>query len=346
MLASRLLSILMLLQTRGQMSARELAAEFEVSERTIHRDIDQLSAAGVPVYAERGRSGGFRLLDGYRTRLTGLTEPEAEALFLAGLPGPAAQLGLADLLSTARLKLMAALPAHVQPNAERIASRFHLDPAGWFRVENPHPALKQVAQAVWSGLVLKLDYRRAGKADTYARRLGPLGLVLKGGVWYLVALSGKAIRTYRVANISHVEITDEAFERPTSFDLAEHWRQASRAYESGLYPDRAEVRISPAGRTQLDLLGPQALESAALTATEPDTGSWVRCVVPIESVRAGVRELMRLGEDVEILGPKPLREAMAATLAVMWRRHAAESTSLDGRAGDQFAAVEIAARKG
>src|SRR5215475_14381741 len=120
MLASRLLSILMLLQTRGRMSATQLAREFEVSVRTIHRDIDQLSAAGIPVYAERGRSGGFRLMDGYRTKLTGLTQPEAETLLLAGLPGPAAQLGLADTLSAARLKLLTALPANMQADAERI----------------------------------------------------------------------------------------------------------------------------------------------------------------------------------------------------------------------------------
>src|SRR5450432_1370199 len=132
MLASRLLSILMMLQTRGRMSAAELAAEFEVSIRTIHRDIDQLSAAGIPVYADRGRNGGYQLLDGYRTKLTGLTQSEAETIFLAGLPGPAAQLGLADILSTARLKLIAALPATVQPGAERVAARFHLDVAAWF----------------------------------------------------------------------------------------------------------------------------------------------------------------------------------------------------------------------
>src|SRR5260221_12213421 len=115
MLASRVLTILMLLQTRGRLSATTLAEEFEVSVRTIYRDIDQLSAAGVPVYADRGRSGGFQLMDGYRTKLTGLTQPEAETIFLAGLPGPAAELGLADILATARLKLIAALQAHAQP---------------------------------------------------------------------------------------------------------------------------------------------------------------------------------------------------------------------------------------
>jgi predicted DNA-binding transcriptional regulator YafY len=144
MLASRLLSILMLLQTRGRVSATALAAEFGVSVRTIHRDVDQLSAAGIPVYADRGRNGGFQLLQGYRTELTGLTDAEAEAIFFTGLPGPAAQLGLAQTLSAATQKLMAALPAHVRPRAQRIAARFHLDPAAWFRSADPMPSLQNV----------------------------------------------------------------------------------------------------------------------------------------------------------------------------------------------------------
>src|SRR5580704_9910357 len=163
MLASRLLSILMLLQARGRMSATELAAEFEVSVRTIHRDIDQLSAAGIPVYADRGRSGGFQLMDGYRTKLTGLTQAEAEAIFMAGLPGPAAQLGLSDILSTARLKLKAALPPNVQKDAERVASRFHLDPVAWFRGADPLPSLQIVARAVWGERWLTLRYRNNGE---------------------------------------------------------------------------------------------------------------------------------------------------------------------------------------
>src|SRR5947207_5470736 len=239
MLASRLLKLLLLLQTRGRMSASELTHEFEVSVRTIHRDIDQLSAAGVPVYADRGRSGGFKLMDGYRTKLTGLTQQEAEALLLAGLPGPAAQLGLSDLLSAARLKLLAALPANMQRDAERIASRFHLDPVAWFRGADPPLALQTVARAVWSERILKIRYRNNG--EIYPRKLGPLGLVLKGGVWYLVAQSGKSIRTYRVAQIVEAETSDEEFGRPERFDLAAHWERASRSYETRVYRELADV---------------------------------------------------------------------------------------------------------
>ncbi len=317
MLASRLLSILMLLQARGRVSASELARNFEVSVRTIHRDIDQLSAAGIPVYAERGRSGGFALLDGYRTRLTGFTQSEAETIFLAGLPGPAAQLGLADILATARLKLMSALPAQMQPGAERIAARFHLDPVGWFRGVDPEPALQIVAQSVWSERYLRLRYRNSG--EIYGRKLGPLGLVLKSGVWYLIARSGTAIRTYRVAQIVDAEIADEAFARPKDFDLAGYWERTSRDYEAGLYRERADVRLSPKGVDLLDMLGPHV--ALAAKAAKPDSRGWVRCNLPIETIAHGVRELMRLGEDVEVIGPPALRAEMAQTLSAMSRRY-------------------------
>jgi predicted DNA-binding transcriptional regulator YafY len=324
MLASRLLSILMLLQTRGHMSATALAAEFEVSVRTIHRDIDQLSAAGIPVYADRGRNGGFALMDGYRTKLTGMTQPEAETLFLAGLPGPAAELGLADYLTAARLKLIAALPANVQPDAERIAARFHLDPAPWFRAPDAQPSLQTVARAVWNAQVLKLRYRASGKIDARPMKLNPLGLVLKGGIWYLVAQSEKAdaksIRTYRMANILDAEMTGETFVRPKKFDLASHWEAASRAYEAGVWRETAEIRLSPTGFALLDLLGPTVMQAAHKTKT-PDRNGWIRCTIPIESIDHGVRDLMRLCEDVDILAPQALRAKMAETLAAMVRRH-------------------------
>ncbi len=327
MLASRLLTILMLLQTRGRMSATALARELEVSVRSVHRDIDQLSAAGIPVYADRGRNGGFQLMDGYRTKLTGLTQSEAETLFLAGLPGPAAQLGLADILSAARLKLMAALPPSVQPGAERIASRFHLDPVGWFRGPDSLPSLQAVARAVWKGQRLKLGYRPAGQAQSRPRELSPLGLVLKGGIWYLVASSGKAIRTYRIANIQGVEETGESFERPKDFDLVAYWEKASREYETATYRGRARVRLSPKGWSRLELLGPFVVEEAARTAEKPDKHGWARCTLPVESGDYGLRELMRLGDEVEILEPPDLRARLYDLLTAMSRRHTRPATS-------------------
>jgi predicted DNA-binding transcriptional regulator YafY len=331
MLASRLLSILMLLQTRGRMSATALAREFEVSVRTVHRDIDQLSAAGVPVFAERGRNGGFQLMDGYRTNLTGLTQSEAETLFLAGLPGPMAQLGLAETLSAARLKVMAALPAKVQPGAERIAARFHLDPVAWFRGAEPLPSLQAVARAVWSERHLALRYRRAGQSALKQLKLGPLGLVLKGGIWYLVAQNGKVVRTYRVSAIFDAAILDENFARPGDFDLPAYWRKASRDYEAGLYLEAAAVRLSPKGIGRLEALGPTVMEAARKSASRPDRRGWVRCTLPIETVAVGVRELLRLGEDVEIEGPPALREAMESTLSAMLMRHRRARRSRAGR---------------
>jgi predicted DNA-binding transcriptional regulator YafY len=318
MLASRLLSTLMLLQTRGRMSAAELSRLSEVSIRTVYRDIDQLSAAGIPVYADRGRNGGFQLLDGYRTKLTGLTPGEAETLFLAGLPGPAAELGLGDQLAQAHLKLLAALPAGIGADAQRVAARFHLDPVGWFRTGEPTDSLPVIAQAVWNERMLKLRYRNGGK--TYDRLLGPLGLILKGGVWYLIAQSGKSIRTYRAGAISDAQATDDPFERPADFDLRAHWEKAARDYEAGVYRETAEVRLSAKGMARLDLLGPFVVEAARRTA-EPDGEGWFRCRLPVESGDFGLRELMRLGEEIEVVGPLPLRERMAAILTAMTQRH-------------------------
>ena len=192
MRASRLVNLLLLLQSRGGLTAGELADELEVSVRTIHRDVDALSAAGVPIFAERGPHGGIRLVDGYRTRLTGMTADEAEALFLSGLPGPAAELGLGTVVAAARLKVLAALPAELRSRASRLVERFHLDAAGWFQAGEPVPHLGTVSEAVWEGQALRIEYRR--ERMPVARDLGPLGVVLKGGVWYLVATSDGQIR--------------------------------------------------------------------------------------------------------------------------------------------------------
>jgi predicted DNA-binding transcriptional regulator YafY len=321
MRASRLLSILMLLQARGRMTAQALADEFEVSVRTIYRDIDQLSAADVPVYADRGPNGGFELLDGYRTTLTGLSPAEASTLFLVGLPGPAAQLGLADLLTTAQLKLTAALPEGARATATRVSERFHLDPVGWFSNAEDALLLPTIANAVWTETVVAIVYRRFTK--TVSRRVNPLGLVLKGGVWYLVAQVGEGMRTYRISNILDLTVTDQRFERPKDFELEQFWKRAARAYEVGLYRGKAVLRVHQRGMWKFNLVSSAVAEAASESAGPPDVEGWIRVVVPIESIDQAARDFTRLGVDAEVLEPLELRERIGQTAQALVELYAA-----------------------
>ena len=197
MRASRLVSLLLLLQTRGRMTAAHLADELEVSVRTIYRDLEALSAAGVPVYAEAGPNGGCQLIEGYRTRLTGLTANEAEALIVSGVPGPVGELGLGTVLGAAQLKLLAAMPTELAERASLARHRFHLDAPRWFRGGRNEPYLAEVAAAVWHDQCINVRYRHPGADAAVTRHLDPLGLVLKAGVWYLVARRDGELRTYR-----------------------------------------------------------------------------------------------------------------------------------------------------
>lgn len=307
MRASRLLSILMLLQSRGRMTAEALAAEFEVSIRTIYRDIDELSATGAPVYSERGRAGGFQLVDGYRTRLTGLTDAEAETLFLGGVAGPAAQLGLSQALATTQLKLLAALPPERQAAAERIAARFHLDPVGWHRDADEAQRLPAIAQAVWHSRPLELDYE--SWKGRVSRRVDPLGLILKAGIWYLAARAEGTIRTYRISNIRTLSVTEGSFDRPEDFDLAAWWTDTSRRFESELYTGEAELKLTAAGLRQFRHLG-SASARAADGASAPDARGWFRVIAPIESIEHAAEEFLRLGPEAEVVAPPALREAV------------------------------------
>jgi predicted DNA-binding transcriptional regulator YafY len=313
MRASRLLSILLLLQTRGRMSATALAEAMETSVRTIYRDIDELSAAGVPVYAERGRAGGFQLLDGYRTRLTGLTADEAEALFLSGLPGPAADLGLGEAVAGAQLKLLAALPETARGGAKRIASRFHLDPLGWFRSPQAADLLPELAAAVWRER--RIDVRYESWTGVVERALEPLGLALKAGAWYLVGRAGSAVRAYKVAAIRTLDVTDETFARPEDFDLAAWWAAWSRDFEQRLYQGTARLRVSQAGLRRLAAMAPAVGEAAARTACPADADGWISVEIPIESIDHAAGDILRLGAEAEVLWPAALRETMAALAA-------------------------------
>ncbi|MFG2983480.1 helix-turn-helix transcriptional regulator [Streptomyces sp. NPDC048258] len=325
MRADRLLSLLLLLQNRGRMTAPELAEELEVSVRTVYRDVEALGTSGVPVLADRGPAGGYRLADGYRTRLTGLTDAQAGSLFLAGAPGPARELGLGAELAAAQLKLQAALPAALAGRARMIQDRFHLDAPAWFRDADPVPHLARIAQAVWDQRVLHTHYRRWG--GEVHRALHPLGLVLKGGIWYLVARAADSadsvdsVRTYRVSRFLAVDTAADAFERPAGFELAAYWRESTRRLDAALHQQTAELRLSPRGQRLLPMQFGAAGVRALADAGPADAEGWVRIRLPVESEAVAVGDLLRLGTEAEVLGPPELRSALAGTVAALAARY-------------------------
>lgn len=292
------------------MTAAALAQELEVSERTIHRDVDALSAAGVPIYAERGPHGGIQLVDGYRTRLTGLTGDEAEALFLSGLPGPAAELGLGTVVAAARLKVLAALPNELRARATRLVERFHLDAAGWFHATESVPHLARIAEAVWEAQRITVGYRRAG--GEINRMLDPLGLVLKAGTWYLVASAEGEVRTYRVSRFSRVSATGMPFVRPPDFDLAEHWRASIDAYEQSAPRTEVTIRVDP-GRIGMlaDLVGVRAVDGARrIGEASDDPDGWLVLRLEVDWPEEVPGRLLAMGDGAELLEPAWARDRL------------------------------------
>ncbi|ASU83880.1 transcriptional regulator [Nocardiopsis gilva YIM 90087] len=334
MRASRLLSLLLLLQNRGRMTAARLAEELEVSERTIYRDVESLNAAGVPIYADRGTGGGYSLMEGYRTRLTGLTEGQAESLFLTGVPGAAAELGLGAEMAAANLKLLAALPAEMRERAERVRSRFHLDAPGWWQDRDPVPHLSALAAAVWEEHTVEVAYRRYDGRHV-RRTLDPLGLVLKAGTWYFLARPHAArpesaradsdrpptrqVRTFRVTRIEELTDTGVVFQRPEGFDLAEQWAIWSRDFEESRHSLRARVRLTPLGLELVRALS-SAITAAGTSGAEVGEDGRYEVELRVESVEIAVSEFVRYGPEIEVLGPPELRTRLAefarATAAV------------------------------
>lgn len=241
MRADRLLSILLLLQAYRRLTARDLARRLEVSERTILRDMEALSAAGIPVFAERGAGGGWSLLGEYRTNLTGLNETEIQALFLARSPQVLEDLGLSKAAEGALLKLLAAVPSTAQHNADVARTRIHVDVSGWHRPEEAVPLLPLLQQAVWQERKLLLTYQRY--CDAVERLVDPLGLVAKGSVWYLVAGIDDTVRSYRVSRVMSAALTDQPCTRPADFDLPTYWQQSNATFKAGLPQFHATVRV-------------------------------------------------------------------------------------------------------
>ncbi|WP_181796132.1 YafY family protein [Streptomyces sp. WELS2] len=316
MRAARLIKMVLLLQSRPLMTAAELARELEVSERTVTRDAQALSEAGVPVYADRGRAGGYRLVGGYRTRLTGLARGEAEALFLSGVPGALREMGLADVASAARLKVSAALLPSLRDAPDTAAQRFHLDAPAWFREPETPALLPVLAEAVWDDGRVLAWYKRA--RDTVERRLEPYGLVLKAGVWYLCArVAGNgSFRTYRIDRFTAVDRLGERFDRDPGFDLPGFWAEQAERFARSILRAEVVVRLSPEGVRRLrHAVDPAAARSVLEEPGEPDAAGWVTVTLPVESEEVAYEQLTALGPEAEVLAPAALRERFAADAA-------------------------------
>jgi predicted DNA-binding transcriptional regulator YafY len=316
MRADRLLSIVLLLQRSGCQTAPQLASALEVSVRTIYRDMVALGSAGIPVLAD---ATGYRLIGGYRTQLTGLTPDEARGLVLAGLPSAAEDLGLARAVAVGQLKLSAALPEPVREGADRMRQRFLMDAPGWYHDGDRSDHLGPVADAVWQQRAISVRYESwTGVVD---HRLEPYGLVLKAGKWYLVARTARGLATFRVNQIHQLATLPEGFDRAADFDLPAYWRAHVTRFREQLHRGEALVRFAPDALPRLAHQWGEAVAEAARQG-EAQADGWVLARVPIESDEHAEGAFLRLGAQVEVLGPESLRHRIAATVAELAARYA------------------------
>ncbi len=310
MRADRLLTMLLILQNRGRTTAQVLAEELEVSVRTIYRDIDALSIAGVPIYTDRGPGGGISLLDRYRTNLTGLNEDEKRALFLLSIPTPLAELGLSRQVKGALLKLRASLPAAHSEDEIGIHQRLHLDWAGWHRLDERVPHLRVLQEAVWHNLLLVIKHRLLVRDQIMERIIAPYSLIAKAGTWYLVGVSAGLKRVYRVSRIVEVEQLSERFERPASYNLVSFWHNWCKRYEERRTYFRVLARIDPELVQYLVyILGDQVQENLK-NAQPPDNEGWITVELTFESFEVARGHILSCGRAIEILEPQALRDSV------------------------------------
>lgn len=325
MRAARLIKMVLLLQARPVMTAAELGRELEVSERTVTRDAQALAEAGVPVHADRGRAGGYRLVGGYRTRLTGLARSEAEVLFLSGVPGALREMGLEDAASAARLKVSAALLPSLRDAPSAAAQRFHLDAPGWWQEPEAPELLPAVAEAVWDDRRVRVGYRRPDRPEV-ERDLEPYGLILKAGVWYLCARAATGrpgvpadpgeragFRVYRLDRFTAVAAGEDRFVRDPAFDLPRFWAERAQEFARSVLRETVRVRVSPAGAARLPyaVADHGAVREALEQTGAPDVNGWLTLTLPVESQDVAFGQLLGLGAELEVLEPPELRARFA-----------------------------------
>ncbi len=306
MRADRLISLLLLLQTRGQMSASTLAETLGVSVRTIYRDIDALCTSGIPIYADYGRGGGYALVDSYRTSLTGLTENELRALFVLNVPKPLAALGLSNDLQNALTKLAAALPNGHRGDESHVRQRLHLDSVWWFQEQEPVPHLQTLYQAIWEDRQIAITYRfEVSIKPTFDWLIDAYGLVAKAGVWYLVGARDHHFRAYRVSHLTQASLTDQHFIRKSDFNLAAFWQEWCRRLEANrpLFP--VKVRVAP----DLFQLLPRYF-GGQLTVEAQDTDKWRVLTLTFDSFESARQRILGFGRAIEVLEPEALRNSV------------------------------------
>ncbi|HTU83784.1 MAG TPA: YafY family protein [Candidatus Acidoferrales bacterium] len=323
MKSDRLISLLLMLQSRRLCTARELSEALEVSERTVYRDVDSLCAAGIPVYAQRGSAGGIALSDGYRRALTHFNEDEIRALFVSGA-SPLADLGLDHGLERALAKLQGGLAEIQRRAAEKARSRIHLDGKRWNQLEPPRELLVALRRAVWDDRCVEMKYADRNRAQS-VRRIDPLGLVSKAGVWYLIARTNGEFRSFRVDRIVDARELPEQFERPSDFALEDYWRESSARFQkvSRLEECVATVRVA------IDAI--ERIEDAYWPVEVFERGElYALARVTFPHVDAAAFQLVAWAGIATLLEPAAARDAVVARARQVLECYA---TSVGGRSG-------------
>ena len=332
MRSGRLLEMMLLLQSRESVTAAELARRLEVSTRTVYRDAEALGSAGVPIYADRGRGGGIRLLPGFRTDVTGLTQDEARALFVLTTGGAHADLGLAAPLRSAIAKVLRAVPAPFQPAAAAVSQRILVDPVGWMRAAETAGSLGVLQSAVFADRRVLLRYRSSGQSSATERVVDPYGLVCKSGVWYLVADASGEPRLYRVSRVESAAVDEAPVVRRDGVELSDLWEALRRQVDERPTPVRVSALVR---RTRLDMFA--RMFAAHLSGTEgvstaadgvdadddgggggvrADGGEWAEVTLRFAAVPAA-RPLLSFGDDVVVLSPPEVREDLLAVASAV-----------------------------
>ncbi|KQO00761.1 helix-turn-helix transcriptional regulator [Paenibacillus sp. Leaf72] len=315
MRADRLIAILLLLQNRGRMTSQELADKLEVSGRTIHRDMEALSAAGIPIVAERGTNGGWMLAEGYRTNLTGMKKEEIQSLLLSQPTGIVGALGISDNFEAAFQKLIAAFPSMYQEEAEKVRQRIHIDGAGWREASEQVPLLPLIQEAIWLERQLLIVYSRG--AEQAERLVQPLGLVAKNNAWYLVADTEGGMRTYRISRLQEAAVQGETFDRPERFDLASYWQQSIAEFKSALPRYPAKIRMKEA-----DLSRFRQQWYVTLTKAGAVCQGELEADVLFNTLESACEILLKFGSAVEALEPPELRQKLLQEVKAMAKLYA------------------------